>query len=60
LKEKTALEELTPENIKNYLKDNFTAEYVREVINIESDKIVIDYLRTVTQDLSEGEKSKVF
>ncbi len=58
LKERSSQTDLTPENVKNYLKQNFTAQYVKEVIEIESVKIVEEYLKVVTQDVSPEQKEK--
>lgn len=48
LKEKAPEIQLTPDNLKNYLEKNFNTAYIREVIDIESDKIVAEYLAVVT------------
>lgn len=49
LKEKSPETQLTPDNLKNYLEKNFNTTYIREVIDIESDKIVTEYLAVVTK-----------
>jgi len=49
LKEKTEVKELTLENIEKFLKDNFTVQYLKLVVEEESQKIVQEYLKATKQ-----------
>ena len=49
LKEKAEIKELTPANIADFLKKNFNAQYLKIVVEEESNKIVEEYLKVVTQ-----------
>lgn len=48
LKEKAEIKELTPDNIADFLNKNFNAEYLRVVVDEESNKIVEEYLKVVS------------
>ena len=50
LKEKTEVKELTVENIEKFLKENFNVQYLKLVVEEESNKIVEEYLKVVTPD----------
>lgn len=56
LKEKTAIEKITVQNFQNYLKSNFTAEYLKIVVDQESNRIVEEYLKAVSVNLSPDKK----
>lgn len=50
LKEKAAVKELTVENIEKFLKDNFTVQYLKLVVDEESNKIAEEYLEVVKKE----------
>lgn len=50
LKEKAEIKELTQDNIADFLKKNFNAQYLKIVVEEESNKIVEEYLKVVTQE----------
>jgi len=56
LKEKTAAEKLTAQNFQNYLKSNFTAEYLKVVVDQESNRIVEEYRKAVSVNLPPDNK----
>lgn len=60
LKERAAVEDLTPQNIQKYLESNFNPTYLKQVLEFESNKIVDDYLKTVTQDLAPDTKQNFY
>ena len=56
LKEKAAAEKLTAQNFQDYLKSNFTAEYLKVVVDQESNRIVEEYRKAVSVDLPSDKK----
>jgi len=49
LQEKAEVKELTLGNIEKFLKDNFTVQYLKLVVEEESQKIVQEYLKATKQ-----------
>lgn len=60
LKERTPADDLTPQNIEKYLRSNFNAIYLKQVIELESNKIVEEYLKVVTKDLPVSQKQDFY
>lgn len=54
------LKNLTPQNIKKFLEENFNANYLRLVIQEESNNLIENYLNEITQDLPAGKKDSFF
>lgn len=47
---------LTPQGLENFLKVTYNAQYIRTVIDEESNNIVSEYLREVTMVLPQDKK----
>lgn len=60
LKERAAVEELTPQNLQKYLEENFNSTYLKQVLEYESARIVEDYLRAVTKDLAKDTQKSFY
>lgn len=56
LLQKHSDEKLTPQGLENFLKATYNAQYIRTVIDEESNNIVSEYLREVTMVLPQDQK----
>ncbi len=60
LKKHSADGKLTPEGLKEFLKERYNAMYLRVVIEEESNNITQEYLREVTMVLSPDKKEDFY
>ena len=56
LLQKHSGEKLTPQGLENFLKITYNAQYIRTVINEESNNIVSEYLKEITMVLPADQK----
>ena len=60
LLQKYSGEKLTPQGLENFLKITYNAQYIRTVIDEESNNIVSEYLKEVTIVLPQDKKKEFY
>lgn len=60
LKERAEIRDFTPDNLEDYLKKNFTAPYLKTVVEVESGRIVDGYLKSISQNLPPDVKDNFY
>jgi len=60
LKERSTDQKLTPANLQQFLKSNFTPGYLAKVIEEESNRMIDGYLSAVSQNLPQVQKDNFY
>jgi len=57
MEEKGVIKDFTPSNIEKFLKENFTSEYLKTVIEAETNKVLEGYIKVTTSGMTQEQKN---